>query len=337
MLHRALMRNPKLVPATDLGLGEVVTVGYEAHLPSTGDADLVLLDEEGHLCIVEVKKAGNPDTRRVIAQLLDYASALWGLTIDEFERRVTRRRLNDHRSLGEFITDELVPSSDAAEAQAEAQGVIEALSETLQGGQFSLVVAAPTIPTGVQRVIEYLNEFGHSIYGLEVSYFAGEVEAFVPRIVVRPDLGRSSGPDTPPKAMLDQGKLLADIRKRTTSESAEAAGAVLDWAEDEVRLRIRPATTTIGIVTAGTGRRLLRLSRRGNIRIGFDTLRKWGEGWDDDRIRDLRQALVEEIGLELDPEKTGFPGAPIEPLSDPKRREKFFGLMDGMLETMAGS
>jgi hypothetical protein len=335
MLHKALMRNPKLVPATDLGLGEVVTVGYEASLPSAGDADLVLLDEEGRLCIVEVKKAGNPDTRRVIAQLLDYASALWGLTIDEFERRVTRQRLDDHRSLRQFIADELVPASDEAEAQAESQRVIEALSETLKRGEFSLVVAAPTIPTGVQRVIEYLNEFGHSIYGLEVSYFAGEVEAFVPRIAVRPSLGRGSGHDTQPKDLLDREKLLTAVRQGISPQAAEAASAVLDWANGEARLRIRPATTTIALVLAGTGRRLLRLSDGGNIRIGIDTLLKWGDGWDDARIEEFRNALTR-IGLHLDPGKTTFPGAPIEPLADPDRRQQFFELMERALDTMEG-
>jgi RecB family endonuclease NucS len=76
-LHGALMEHPALVPATDLGFDRMVAVGFEASLAS-GSADLVLLDARGQLCVVEVKKEGNTDTRRVIAQLLDYASALWG-------------------------------------------------------------------------------------------------------------------------------------------------------------------------------------------------------------------------------------------------------------------
>ena len=48
------------------------------------------------------------------------------------------------------------------------------------------MVAAPAIPDGVQRVLEYLNAQGLAFYGLEVSYFAGPAECFVPRLVVRP-------------------------------------------------------------------------------------------------------------------------------------------------------
>lgn len=110
------MRHPELVPATDLGLGRVVTMGFEASLAS-GSADLVLLDEEGRLCIVEVKKEGNPDTRRVIAQLLDYAAALWGLTLDEFESVIGRRKLGDSdpRGLRDFVIDELVHDAEDPE------------------------------------------------------------------------------------------------------------------------------------------------------------------------------------------------------------------------------
>jgi hypothetical protein len=55
------------------------------------------------------------------------------------------------------------------------------------------VLAAPTIPAGVQRVLAYMNARGMTAYGLEVSYFAGELECFVPRVVVRPTLGTRIG------------------------------------------------------------------------------------------------------------------------------------------------
>lgn len=86
-MHDALTQHPELLPISDLGLGRVTVVGRETGLAS-GYADLVLLDEHGRLCFVDVKKEGNPDTRRVVAQLLDYAAALWGKTLAEFETSV---------------------------------------------------------------------------------------------------------------------------------------------------------------------------------------------------------------------------------------------------------
>lgn len=75
-LHDALTNHPQLIPEGDIGLGDTLVVGRESGL-AAGYADLVLLDDRGRLCIVEVKNEGNPDTRRVVAQLLDYAASLW--------------------------------------------------------------------------------------------------------------------------------------------------------------------------------------------------------------------------------------------------------------------
>ena len=190
VLHKELMSHPELVPATDLGLGQVAAVGFEAGLAS-GSADLVLLDDHGRLCIVEVKKEGNPDTRKVVAQLLDYASALWGLTLEEFQRDVIRDQDGNPRELRELIQEKLLPT-DVEDPESATEKLLEDLTKTLLTGDFELVVAAPTIPEGVQRVMEYLNDRGQRLrlFGLEVSYFTdeGDIEVFVPRLVVRPSL-----------------------------------------------------------------------------------------------------------------------------------------------------
>jgi hypothetical protein len=86
-LHDALTDFPALIPAEDLGLGELVVIGRESGLVS-GFADLVLVDRHGHLCLVEVKKES--EVRRVVAQLLEYAAALWGMDLGEFERQVAQ-------------------------------------------------------------------------------------------------------------------------------------------------------------------------------------------------------------------------------------------------------
>jgi hypothetical protein len=247
MLHDVLRRHPELVPAADIGFGRVATVGFETNLPS-GAADLVLMDDRGRLCLVEVKKEGNTDTRRVVAQVMDYAAALWGMTLGSFEHDVLAPTLgaDDSRSLREFVIDELVTEADDVDEAADQ--VLAGLSETLRSGDFALVVAAPLIPDGVQRVIEYLNARGLTVYGLEVSYFAGEVEAFVPRIVVRPTVGgRIAGRDTQAEArssieaetyfdaLPDQ---IADVVRRFVDDVPDL-GAELQWRNYGPRVRVR--------------------------------------------------------------------------------------------------
>ena len=247
-LHDVLMRHPSLIPAADLGFGRMATVGFETSLAS-GNADLVLLDDEGRICIVEVKKEGNPDTRRVVAQVTDYAAALWGKTIEQFEHNVLRPKLgpNDPRGLREFVIDELLQGVEDPEASAKQ--LLTDLSETLHSGDFALVVAAPVIPDSVHRVIEYLNVRGLSIYGLEVSYFAGEVEIFVPRIVVRPTLtgrivGRRTAAESAPVDAADYIEAVPDVAReagRQFLDTVPELGGEVRWRGSGPRVEIATA------------------------------------------------------------------------------------------------
>lgn len=207
-LHEALTKHPQLIPTSDLGMGRTVVVGRESGL-SAGYADLVLMDDQGQICVVEVKNEGNPDTRRVVAQLLDYAASLWGLSVDEFERRVLHPFLaatgqtDPPPGIADYVAEALEQDSDGATV------LPEQLGQALAAGEFALVVAAPQIPIGVQRVLEYLNARGQRLYGLEVSYFSGPVECFVPRLVVKP---LSSDPASERGAEpLDQETFLSEV------------------------------------------------------------------------------------------------------------------------------
>jgi hypothetical protein len=76
----------------DLGLGSpAVVVGRESSLES-GRVDLVVQGNGGDLAIVEFKTGPqNPDSRECLAQLLDYGSDLWGMTVEDFDTRVAQR------------------------------------------------------------------------------------------------------------------------------------------------------------------------------------------------------------------------------------------------------
>jgi hypothetical protein len=198
-LHDVLTSHPDLMPAEDLGLGRMVVVGRESGLAS-GYADLVLLDEHGQLCLVEVKKEGNPDTRRVVAQLLDYAATLWGNTTPDFERQVLHpylRQLGTHEeplpSLEEFLASSFPQAAEAEDEPPMDRPLSEKVEQALTAGDFALLVAAPQIPRSVQRVLEYLNAQGLRLYALEVSYFKGPAECFVPRLVVMPRIADRGG------------------------------------------------------------------------------------------------------------------------------------------------
>jgi hypothetical protein len=90
--------------------------------------------------------------------LLDYASALWGKTLDEFERDVVLPYLAESQkaptTLRELLSKEFGEDGDE-EVLADPTAVTEVLeiesilSDILLSGEFRFVVAAPSIPEGV--------------------------------------------------------------------------------------------------------------------------------------------------------------------------------------------
>ena len=239
-LHDVLTSHPELLPADDLEMGQTIVVGRESSFES-GYADLVLVDADGQICLVEVKKEGNPDTRRVIAQLLDYAAALWQMSVEDFERAVLHPYLRGTGQLdgampdiASYVAENLDGAGDEDDLSTFA-GFAANLEQTLATGHFRLVVAAPSIPTGVEKVIEYLNAQGHLIYGLEVSFFSGATECFIPNLVVKPRVSETKRVASRKPAPLDEEDFLQGlpdpIREPATQflRDCEAAGARIHW------------------------------------------------------------------------------------------------------------
>ena len=55
-------------------------------ISGTGKADVVIVDASGDITVVECKLAANPEIRRrVVGQLLAYASAIWQMSFEEFD------------------------------------------------------------------------------------------------------------------------------------------------------------------------------------------------------------------------------------------------------------
>lgn len=135
---------------------------------------------------MEVKKEGNPDVRRVVAQLLDYAAGLWGKTLLEFEQDVflpyAEKAGGLPISLRVLLADKFgrrvdEGATDDTELQPSVEEIETALGENLLSGRFVLVVAAPVIPEPVRRVLDYMNAQGLRLYGLESATSTGQRSA----------------------------------------------------------------------------------------------------------------------------------------------------------------
>lgn len=86
-LHRAIAEHPEVLPSEDFELDPLIPVASELDL-GAGPVDLLCVDGLGHLVIIEFKRgSGGSRVREVIAQMLDYGSALWGTSPERLEER----------------------------------------------------------------------------------------------------------------------------------------------------------------------------------------------------------------------------------------------------------
>lgn len=161
-LQQLLKTHLELLPLEDLGLvAPALVVGRESVLDS-GRIDLVLLANGGELIVVEFKTGPkNPDFRECLAQLLDYGSDLWGMTLEEFDTRVACRYFAGphfpRNALPAPATLDAAAAQAWGNAQADAVDWRQRLQSQLRDGSFHYVAVAQRFTRPVLRTVEYLN------------------------------------------------------------------------------------------------------------------------------------------------------------------------------------
>jgi hypothetical protein len=89
-LQRLIHQNPECLPISEIepGLGPFYPVCLE--MPTAhGYIDNLLISPSGDIALIETKLFRNPEARRaVLAQVLDYSMAIFGMTYSAFEKAV---------------------------------------------------------------------------------------------------------------------------------------------------------------------------------------------------------------------------------------------------------
>lgn len=189
-LQEKLKRYPELLPLDELGVpGKAVVVGRESALDS-GNVDLVLLGSAGDLALVEFKTGPqNPDFRACLAQLLDYGSDLWGMSLDDFEARVFRPYVAKQGNSSGVPPDASLDDLMAGPGTTDEQDAVDwrqRLQTQLRDGSFHYVVVAQRFTDPVLRTLRYLNATvrGARFSAVELIRFSGaEHSAFEARFV----------------------------------------------------------------------------------------------------------------------------------------------------------
>lgn len=250
VLQEVVRANPQLLPADDLGFdGDLAVVGRETTLAS-GAIDLVCLARTGDLVLVEFKTGPqNPDFRHALAQVLDYGSDLWGLSVDDFDRGVVQRYLaGPHGGATGTAAKGLYDVVDDAGwdlQELERETLRTRLEEALATGDFTFVVAAQRFTPAMARTLDYLNtatRYGR-YFLVEVVQLEGEgMQAHAAQVVAAPP--RASG-NRSSTGKVSEAEFLAALpapafqdAMRDILAAATALGLTLGWGARGTSIRL---------------------------------------------------------------------------------------------------
>ena len=130
MLEEWIAKDPRLI-----GL-DILVLARQVITESGGRIDILGIDREGDLAIVELKRDRTP--RDIVAQVLDYASWVRGLTTKQVHQIAAE---NLHGPLGELFK------------QAFGMDLPDRLNES-----HSMVIVASDFDASSERIVTYLNE-----------------------------------------------------------------------------------------------------------------------------------------------------------------------------------
>lgn len=209
-LRDLLHDRPELVPMED------VAPGQEAFVPLAkefavfvgdgrrGFIDILGVTPFGRICVVECKLWRNPEARRkVLAQVLDYASALRRVSHSDIVARLRRK----HDARGK---DPIHDAVAAAGYDVDPARFVDAVSESLERGDIQLIIAGDGIRRGLDAVMRQLDErvgILANVSLLEVATWKGDdgTELVMPRVAMRTEVLER-------RVMVDQsGSPLADV------------------------------------------------------------------------------------------------------------------------------
>ena len=155
-LQSLIFDHPEIIPidVLDPGAGIVVPLCRELAIPKQGGTvflDLLGVTSQGRLVLVECKLWRNPQARReVIAQILEYAALLRRWTYADLTARLKASfAWTGANPVFERVGREI--------AGLEEGRFVDAVSRSLAGGDFDLIVAGDGIRSDVQAIASHLN------------------------------------------------------------------------------------------------------------------------------------------------------------------------------------
>jgi hypothetical protein len=187
-----LIVDDQIMKKIKLGFDEdttLVTLSREFESGS-GPMDVLAIDELGNIYIIETKLHGYADGRRkILAQIMDYAGAMWYRfkDFDVFEEKLLRHnstskhnQILSGKTLSQIISDSTLGFAD----KEDVDDVITNMKANFISGEFKFIVVFDELDSKLINTINYLNEKSPvTIYAVTYEYYTdNNLEILIPTI-----------------------------------------------------------------------------------------------------------------------------------------------------------
>ena len=214
------------------GSPRLTVLGREVRL-GTGYADLIAVESSGRLVIIEVKLAGNAESRRaVVAQVLSYAGYLQGLSPDQLESQVLARHLPPDGSVLAAV------EADDQQQVLDPAAFKDRLARTLAEGSFRLVIVLDSAPDELVQLVGYLQSVADKVDIDLVTMTAYEVDGSQVLVPQRIEPAKRAPELTDAEVNDRQGSVLypgsAEFRRAIADAPADRRdllNRLADWAD----------------------------------------------------------------------------------------------------------
>jgi hypothetical protein len=339
VLQALIAQHPEMLTDEDAGQGRLLLVRREATVMDQEDGggrwslDRLYVDTDGVPTLVEVKRSSDTRGRReVVAQMLDYAA---NAKTSFSAERMAAWLEDDARARGTTAGEMLLDTLGVEDADVFWASV----ATNLNAERFRLVFVSDAIPPELRRIIEYLNgQMARTVVlAIEVKQYVDDEarhQTVVPRIIGDTESAKRTKRVASTGAAIDRASLLA-VLADAEPRAAEAADALLEWAEQHPGLVIRwNRAGDIGLTSYAPG--LLRLWPEGTLEVKVDTLRKLDAAWDDDeRVEQLLQRFEEIPGVHFfKGNRRRWPRTALGPLATVAERQAFLELLTEVISEL---
>lgn len=166
-LRDTLLAHPEIIPVQDIepSFGPIVPLCKELRT-SAGPIDAAFINQYGKLTLVECKLWRNPESRRkVVAQILDYATAVSKWSYSDLQSNVARALGRPGNAPYELVKAKFPEVSE--------HRFIDSAASAMKQGRFLLIIAGDGIREDVSAIAEYIRNAstGFSLGLVEVAMY----------------------------------------------------------------------------------------------------------------------------------------------------------------------